>query len=64
MSPEGFSAWQAEQGRKGGKAKGAAYEQKRIQARLLAAKGMAQGAIATELDVSRMTISRWLKAGV
>ena len=56
-----FSKKQAERGKLGGLAKGAANEQKRVQARLLAAQGISQKAIATELGVTDRTIRNWLK---
>lgn len=56
-----FSQKQAERGKLGGLAKGAANEQKRVQARLLAAQGISQKAIATELGVTDRTIRNWLK---
>ncbi|ENT9212157.1 replication initiation protein [Salmonella enterica] len=58
-----FSAIQAQRGAKGGKAKGEAYSGKREQALALAAKGATKQQIAKEVNVSRMTIHRWL-AGV
>lgn len=58
----GFSAWQAAQGRKGGKAKGEAYAGKAAEARRMRAEGLTQAAIAEALSVSRMSISRWLSA--
>lgn len=56
-----FSQKQAIKGRLGGIAKGLANEDKRIQARLLSAKGMSQRAIAKELAVSVGSINLWLK---
>ena len=62
---EEFSQIQAERGRRGGKASGVTRaktnEDKRIQARLLSAKGMSQRAIAKELAVSVGSINSWLK---
>lgn len=55
-----FSQKQAERGKLGGLAKGAANEQKRVQARLLAAQGMSKAAIARELNVHRNSITNWL----
>lgn len=55
-----FSKKQAERGKLGGLAKGAANEQKRVQARLLAAQGMSKAAIARELNVHRNSITNWL----
>ena len=55
-----FSKKQAERGKLGGLAKGAANEQKRVQARLLAAQGMSKTAIARELNVHRNSITNWL----
>lgn len=61
-----FSALQANRGAKGGVASGvarmAASEDKRATARLMAAKGMSQRAIADELGIDKMTVNRWLKA--
>ena len=60
-----FSQKQAKRGALGGKASGVtrakANEDKRVQARLLAAKGISQKAIATELGVTDRTIRNWLK---
>lgn len=56
-----FAALQAHRGRLGGIAKGAANEDKRATARLMAAKGMTQRAIADELGVTDRTIRNWLK---
>ena len=55
-----FSKKQAERGKLGGLAKGAANEQKRVLARLLAAQGMSKAAIARELNVHRNSITNWL----
>jgi hypothetical protein len=61
-----FLARQAAKGRKGGVASGkarlAASEDLRTSARLMAAQGMTQVAIATELDVHVNTVAGWLKA--
>lgn len=62
VSDEEFSLVQAGRGKLGGLAKGQANEENRATARLMASKGMKQQAIADELKVSQMTISRWLKA--
>lgn len=60
---EGFSAWQAAQGRKAGIASGkvrrSASEEKRSTARLMRAKGMPFRAIAAELGVGVMTVHDW-----
>lgn len=67
FSAEGFSQWQAAQGRKGGHASGqarkAASEDKRASARIMAAAGMSQRAIAQELGVSHVAVGKWLKEG-
>lgn len=64
LSDEEFSARQAERGRRGGKASGVTRaktnEEKRVQARLLAAQGMSKAAIARELSVHRNSITNWL----
>jgi hypothetical protein len=66
FSDAGFSEWQAKRGRKGGIASGiaraAASEDKRTSARLMAAQGMSQRAIAAELGVPRWTVRDWLKS--
>ena len=54
-----FIERQAARGKAGGIAKGRANTEKRVQARLLAAKGLSQGAIAAELGVSRRSVIRW-----
>lgn len=60
-----FSALQAHRGRAGGVASGVsrmqASEDKRASARLMAAAGVTQRAIADQLGVDKMTINRWLK---
>jgi len=56
-----FLARQAAKGSLGGKAKGAANENKRASARLMAAQGSSQRAIAKELGVSLGSINAWLK---
>lgn len=60
-----FSQRQAERGRWGGKVSGISRakinEDKRVQARLLAAEGMSTRKIATEVKVNQSTISRWLR---
>lgn len=61
FSPEAFSQWQAAQGRKGGKAKGAANENKRVQARLLLESGRKRYEVADLLGVSPKTITNWKK---
>ncbi len=61
FSEAGFSAWQAQRGRKGGLAKGMANEDRRASARLMAAKGMTQAAIAEALGVHVNTVANWLR---
>jgi len=56
-----FSALQAHRGRLGGMAKGKANEENRLAARVMAAKGLSQRAIADALAVSQKSISNWLK---
>ena len=60
-SDKRFSELQAHRGRMGGLAKGRANEDKLASARLMAATGMKQRAIASALNVSQMTVSRWLR---
>jgi len=55
-----FSALQAYRGSRGGIAKGKASEDKRVVARLMAAKGMSLRAIARELNCSKSSISNWV----
>lgn len=59
-----FRSRQSYKGRKGGKASGevrlAASEDKRATARLMAAQGMSQRAIAAELSVSVGSVNAWL----
>ena len=65
FSPSAFSDYQAAVGRKGGTKSGemrrSASEHHRATARLLAARGASQRAIANELGVNQATVSRWLK---
>lgn len=75
FSAEGFSQWQAAQGRRNsaesqaskgrasGQARRAASEDKRASARIMAAAGLSQRAIAQELEVSQVAVCKWLKAG-
>lgn len=67
FSAEGFSAWQAQAGAKGGVASGIvrreANEGKRAEARIMAAAGMSQRAIAQELEVSHVAVGKWLRGG-
>lgn len=58
-TPEGFSAWQANVGRRGGLAKGQAYEEKRALARSMRTEGRPIRAIAAELGVSVGAVSGW-----
>lgn len=60
FSAQGFAAWQASAGRRGGLAKGKAYEDKAASARLMRASGLTQAAIAAELGVSDRTVRNWL----
>lgn len=59
FSEQGFSEWQSRQGKKGGIAKGKAYEDKHIQARLLRAKGLSIRAIAEKLQCSKTSVQKW-----
>lgn len=65
ITPEGFSAWQATRGKKGGAASGAARrlanEDKRASARRMALEGSSSREIAAELGVDQSTVVRWLK---
>lgn len=61
LTPEGFRRWQASAGRRGGLAKGKAYEQARASARLLRAQGRSVADIAAELGVSRRAVIDWCK---
>lgn len=64
LTPEGFSQWQAAQGRKGGKASGvvraAANEDKRASARLMAAQGIPVKDIVEEIGASLASVYRWI----
>lgn len=62
FSEQGFSEWQSRQGKKGGIAKGNAYEDKRTQAIEMRVNGHTQQAIADVLKVHRNTVSNWLKS--
>lgn len=59
----GFSQWQAAQGRKGGLAKGKAYDEQRAKARLMRASGLSLRAIGAELGVDKTQVRRWLAWG-
>jgi hypothetical protein len=61
FSKQGFAEWQSRQGKKGGIAKGLSYEDKRIQARLLRAKGNTYQSIADEIGASKRSIITWCK---
>ncbi|WP_157272308.1 replication initiation protein [Azohydromonas aeria] len=65
ITAEGFSAWQAVQGKKAGiasgKARRAASEDKRASARLMALAGRSSREIGAELGVDQSTVVRWLK---
>jgi DNA-binding NarL/FixJ family response regulator len=63
FSPAGFSAWQAAQGAKGGRAKGQALRDQLLPvvAELLEA-GFSQADIAREVEQSRQTVSNWVRA--
>lgn len=60
-SDKRFSELQAHRGRMGGIAKGRANEDKQSSARLMAAKGMSQRAIAAELGVSVGSVNAWIR---
>jgi len=64
FSPAEFREIQAARGRRGGIASGAARllvnEDKRVSARLMAAKGMGVRAIADVLGIGKSTVSRWV----
>jgi hypothetical protein len=60
-SDERFSQRQAARGALGGKAKGAANEEKRATARLMAAAGRPTRQIANVLAVNQSTVVRWLQ---
>lgn len=57
---KGFIEWQAAQGKKGGKAKGLAYEEKRKEALILSEHGISNKDIAEALGVHRNTVSNYL----
>ncbi|CDQ11963.1 protein of unknown function [Acidithiobacillus ferrivorans] len=70
MTDEDWQTWvahthrpkvQARRGRLGGLAKGAANAHKRTMAWELAEQGLSARAIAAQLDVSAMSVSRWLR---
>lgn len=61
FSKQGFSDWQAAQGKKGGIAKGKKNADKRIQAYHMRSNGLTQQAIADALQVNQSTVGRWLK---
>lgn len=61
FSQAGFSQWQAAQGAKGGVAKGKAYGDKRIKARLLRLQGNTYQSIADQIGASKRSIITWCK---
>lgn len=61
FSAAGFSAVQAQRGRKGGAAKGASYAEKRAQALALLDAGAKRYEVAEQLGVALKTVSRWKK---
>lgn len=60
-SDKRFRELQAHRGRKGMQARWGNNEDKQASARLMAATGMTQRAIAEQLGVDKMTVNRWLK---
>jgi hypothetical protein len=62
-SDKRFSELQAHRGRKGMASRWGNNEDKQASARLMAATGMTQRAIADELEVSQKSVSNWLRAG-
>ena len=56
-----FSARQAARGRRGGLAKGRAYEDRRSSARIMRAKGLTQAKIAEALGVTERTVRNWIR---
>jgi hypothetical protein len=60
FTKEGFSRSQSKKGKLGGIAKGNAYEDKHIQARLLHAKGFSFRDIAKQLSCSPQSVSNWV----
>jgi transposase-like protein len=61
FSPQGFSECQSRRGKKGGIAKGKAYEDKRTQAIEMRVNGHSMKAIAEVLKAHRNTVANWLK---
>lgn len=59
-SDQRFSALQAERGKRSGKARLLASEDKRVTARLMHAAGSSSRTISSELEVNQSTIIRWL----
>ena len=62
-SDKRFSELQAHRGRKGMASRWGNNEDKQASARLMAATGMTQRALADELEVSQKSVSNWLRAG-
>lgn len=61
FSKQGFAAWQAKQGAKGGKAKGMSYQEKRDNAVLMHKQGMSFEKIAKVIGCSPRSVSNWVK---
>lgn len=61
FSAQGFAARQAALGRRGGLAKGKAYEDKAASARLMRAAGHSYSQIADQLGASRRAVINWCK---
>lgn len=60
---EAFIAKQKQRGALGGKAKGEAYADTKSQAKALFDDGVSNTAIAKQLNISRMTVIRWIEKG-
>lgn len=60
MDGDSFSRWQAARGKKGGLAKGKAYEDKAASARLMRAAGRSLREIAAELGCSAQSVANWV----
>jgi hypothetical protein len=64
FSKQGFAEWQSNNGKRSGKVRAKKNDDKRMQAMQMRSNGLTQQAISDTLNVSKMTICRWLKSSL